>query len=51
LSGDNLKVRTFPVKIEGDAIYLELPNEAEIEKLMPIKSRCDLHEDAASAAE
>jgi nitrite reductase (NADH) large subunit len=51
LSGDQLKVRTFPVKIEGDAIYLELPSEAEIEKLMPIKARCDLHDDAASAAE
>jgi nitrite reductase (NADH) large subunit len=51
LSGDQLKVRTFPVKIEGDAVYLELPSEAEIEKLMPVKNRCDLHEDAASAAE
>ena len=51
LSGDQLKVRTFPVKVEGDAVYLELPSEAEIEKLMPIKARCDLHEDAASAAE
>ena len=51
LSGDQLKVRTFPVRVEGTEIYLELPNEAEIEKLMPIKSKCDLHEDAASAAE
>jgi nitrite reductase (NADH) large subunit len=51
LSGDQLKVRTFPVRVEGGDIYLELPSEAEIEKLMPIKSRCDLHEDAASAAE
>jgi len=51
LSGDQLKVRTFPVKIDGDSVYLELPSEAEIEKLMPIKARCDLHEDAASAAE
>ena len=51
LSGDQLKVRTFPVKIDGDGVYLELPSEAEIEKLMPIKARCDLHEDAASAAE
>jgi nitrite reductase (NADH) large subunit len=51
LSGDQLKVRTFPVKIDGDGVFLELPSEAEIEKLMPIKARCDLHEDAASAAE
>jgi nitrite reductase (NADH) large subunit len=51
LSGDQLKVRTFPVKVEGDAVYIELPSEAEIEKLMPIKARCDLHEEAASAAE
>jgi nitrite reductase (NADH) large subunit len=50
LSGDQLKVRTFPVKIEGDHVYLELPSEAEIEKLMPI-ARCDLHDEAASAAE
>ena len=39
------------IKIEGGDVYLELPSEAEIEKLMPIKARCDLHEDAASAAE
>ncbi|RYZ02520.1 MAG: nitrite reductase small subunit NirD [Myxococcales bacterium] len=51
LSGDQLKVRTFPVKVEGGAVFLELPSEAEIEKLMPIKARCDLHEEAASAAE
>jgi nitrite reductase (NADH) large subunit len=51
LSGDQLKVRTFPVRVEGDDLYLELPSEAEIEKLMPIKTKCDLHEDAASAAE
>jgi nitrite reductase (NADH) large subunit len=50
LSGDQLKVRTFPVKIEGEDVYLELPSEAEIEKLMPI-TRCDLHDEAASAAE
>jgi nitrite reductase (NADH) large subunit len=51
LSGDQLRVRTFPVKVEGDDIYLELPSEAEIEKLMPLKTRCEHHEDAVSAAE
>ncbi|HET6600043.1 MAG TPA: nitrite reductase large subunit NirB, partial [Burkholderiaceae bacterium] len=50
LSGDALKVRTFPVKLEGDQIFLELPSESEIEKLMPV-TRCDLHDEAASAAE
>jgi nitrite reductase (NADH) large subunit len=50
LSGDQLKVRTFPVKIDGDGVYLELPSEAEIEKLMPV-TRCDLHDEAASAAD
>ena len=44
-------VPVYPVKIEGDDVYLELPSEAEIEKLMPIKARCDMHEEAASAAE
>jgi NAD(P)H-dependent nitrite reductase small subunit len=51
LSGDQHKIRTFPVKIEGDAVFLELPAEAEIEKLMPRKTRCELHDDAATAAE
>jgi nitrite reductase (NADH) large subunit len=49
LSGDQLKVRTFPVRVDGGEIYLELPGEADIEKLMPVKSRCE-HEDGAAAA-
>ena len=51
LSGEQLKVRTFPVRVEAGGVYLELPTEAEIEKLMPAKVRECAHEQEASAAE
>ncbi|HEX6274630.1 MAG TPA: nitrite reductase large subunit NirB, partial [Polyangiaceae bacterium] len=40
LSGDPYKVRTFPVRIEGDQVLLELPSPAEIEKLVPVPDHC-----------
>jgi nitrite reductase/ring-hydroxylating ferredoxin subunit len=40
LSGDPLKVRTFPVRVEGDEVFLELPSPAEIEKLVPLPDHC-----------
>jgi nitrite reductase (NADH) large subunit len=40
LSGDPYKIRTFPVRVEGDEVYLELPSTQEIEKLVPIADPC-----------
>jgi nitrite reductase (NADH) large subunit len=40
LSGDPYKVRTFPVRVEGDEVFLELPSPAEIEKLVPTPDHC-----------
>jgi len=40
LSGDPYKVRTFPVRVEGGEVYLELPSPGEIEKLVPQPDHC-----------
>jgi nitrite reductase (NADH) large subunit len=40
LSGEALKVRTFPVRVEAGDVYLELPSPAEIEKLVPLPEPC-----------
>ncbi len=40
LSGESLKVRTFPVRVEGGEVFLELPSPAEIEKLVPLPEPC-----------
>jgi nitrite reductase (NADH) large subunit len=40
LSGDPYKVRTFPVRVEGDQVLLELPSAAEIDKLVPVSDHC-----------
>lgn len=46
LSGDDYRIRTFPVKIEGDRVLVELPAAAELEaELCP--SRCRDQADAA----
>jgi nitrite reductase (NADH) large subunit len=37
MSGESYRIRTFPVKIENDAVYVELPNVREVGKLVPIK--------------
>jgi nitrite reductase (NADH) large subunit len=37
LSGDNLKIRTFPVRIEDGNVLVELPNVRDVDKLIPIK--------------
>jgi len=37
LSGENFRVRTFPVKIEKGFVYLELPSVKEVEKLLVVK--------------
>jgi hypothetical protein len=37
LSGDPYRIRTFPVRIENEQVYVELPNAGDIEKLVPIR--------------
>jgi nitrite reductase (NADH) large subunit len=34
MSGDELRVQTFPVKVEGEFVYMELPAEKELEELL-----------------
>jgi nitrite reductase/ring-hydroxylating ferredoxin subunit len=46
MSGDDLSVHTFPVKIEGDFVYLELPAEKELGDLLTAHdcgSGCSAH--------
>jgi nitrite reductase (NADH) large subunit len=52
MSGDALKVRTFPVKVEDGLVFVELPSVKDIEKLVPVKgpqAAC-AHEPLAAAA-
>jgi len=37
LSGDPLKIRTFPVRIEDGYVLVELPSPRDVDKLVPIK--------------
>jgi len=37
LSGDNLRIRTFPIRVENGDVLVELPNVREVDKLVPIK--------------
>ena len=37
LSGDPLKIRTFPVRIEDGFVLVELPSPRDVDKLVPIK--------------
>jgi NAD(P)H-dependent nitrite reductase small subunit len=37
LSGDPLRIRTFPVKVENGAVFVELPSSRDVGKLVPIK--------------
>jgi hypothetical protein len=30
LSGESLEIATFPVRIDGDAVFVELPPQAEL---------------------
>ena len=51
LSGDPFKVRTFPVKVEAGAVYLELPSVSEVETLLAIKMSGACSTDSHAAAE
>jgi len=37
LSGDPYRIRTFPVKVENGAVYVDLPSARDVGKLVPIK--------------
>ena len=51
LSGEPYKVRTFPVKVEAGAVYLELPSVSEVEKLLVVKVSAACAADSHAAAE
>jgi nitrite reductase/ring-hydroxylating ferredoxin subunit len=39
LSGDSLRIRTFPVRVEDGHVLVELPSVREVDKLVPVKVR------------
>ncbi|HEY3517005.1 MAG TPA: nitrite reductase large subunit NirB, partial [Gammaproteobacteria bacterium] len=51
LSGEALRIRTFPIKVENGGVFVELPSVHEVEKLVPIKLPDAAACDAATAAE
>jgi NAD(P)H-dependent nitrite reductase small subunit len=42
LSGDDYTVQVFPVKVEGDDVYLELPPTEVLDKLLATEIGCHL---------
>ena len=40
LSGEDYQVRVFPVKVEGDDVYVELPPAAELDELLRARTSC-----------
>jgi hypothetical protein len=53
LSGDPLRIRTFPVKVEDGAVFVELPSVRDVSKLVPIKLTeiaCEHIESASASA-
>jgi NAD(P)H-dependent nitrite reductase small subunit len=45
ISGEDLQIRTFPVRVEGGMVYVELPPRAELERDLCEAATC--HADAA----
>jgi len=45
LSGDELQIRTFPVRVDNGMVYVELPPRAELERDLCEGANC--HADAA----
>ena len=37
LSGDSLRIRTFPIRVEDGEVLVELPSARDVDKLVPIK--------------
>ena len=42
-SGEDYKVRVFPVKVVGDAVLLSLPPEENVETFSPVENACATH--------
>jgi hypothetical protein len=42
LSGEDYAVQVFPVKVEGDDVYLELPPPEVLDKLLATEIGCRL---------
>ncbi|MGZ5943816.1 MAG: nitrite reductase large subunit NirB [Isosphaeraceae bacterium] len=40
LSGDSYRVEVFPVRVEGDDVYVELPSDSEMERLARVPKSC-----------
>ncbi|MBV8230252.1 MAG: nitrite reductase (NAD(P)H) small subunit, partial [Planctomycetaceae bacterium] len=40
LSGEKYQVQVFPVKVEADAVYLDLPAEEDLEELLRPRTPC-----------
>ncbi|MGZ3316758.1 MAG: nitrite reductase (NAD(P)H) small subunit, partial [Isosphaeraceae bacterium] len=40
LSGDSYRVEVFPVRVEGDDVYVELPSDSEMEHLARVPKSC-----------
>jgi nitrite reductase (NADH) large subunit len=40
LSGDQYQLRVFPVKVEADQVFLELPPDGELEASVQVESYC-----------
>ncbi len=51
LSGEDYSVRVFPVKIEGDDVYLHLPSAEELDAYLATEKTCNgsCHQPAATA--
>lgn len=50
LSGDDMNIAVFPIKVEHDSVFLELPSEAELERAMQVHCTevCDEHANQAA---
>jgi nitrite reductase (NADH) large subunit len=42
LQGEEYRIRTFPVKVEGDDVYLELPSQDTLDTLLATEIGCRL---------
>ena len=40
LSGEKYQVQVFPVKVEANAVYLDLPAEEDLEELLRPRTPC-----------
>ncbi|HLW68579.1 MAG TPA: nitrite reductase small subunit NirD, partial [Gemmataceae bacterium] len=41
LSGESYSVQVFPVRIDGDDVYLQLPPEADLDAVLATEKNCN----------